>query len=71
MTDRVQASRKRKTLEAKHSELLIIDLQERLMPAIFAAEEITSNVGKLIRAAEILGVPIVIVNAYTARTEQP
>ena len=51
-------------LEAEHSQLLIIDLQERLMPAISEAEEITGNARKLIKAAEILSVPIAATEQY-------
>ena len=47
-------------LSAKSSQLLLIDLQERLMPAMFEADLILGNVSKLSKAARMLGVPIVL-----------
>ncbi len=47
-------------LSAKSSQLVLIDLQERLMPAMFESEFILSNVNKLAKAANMLGVPIIL-----------
>jgi nicotinamidase-related amidase len=44
--------------------LLIIDVQERLMPVIANREQIEANIVRLIRGAQILGVPIVITEQY-------
>lgn len=49
---------------SRHSSvLLLVDLQERLMPAIAEAESVLANAGRLSEAAAALGVPRV-------RTEQ-
>ena len=40
------------------SHLLVIDVQQRLVPAIADVEQIVTNVARLVRYATILGVPI-------------
>lgn len=52
-------------LKRTETALLIIDLQEKLMPAIYNRTEIFSNVNKLIAGAEILSVPIIITEQYS------
>lgn len=47
-------------LSAKSSQLLLIDFQERLMPAMFESDLILGNASKLSKAARLLGVPIVV-----------
>lgn len=47
-------------LSAKSSQLLLIDFQERLMPAMFESDLIVGNASKLSKAARMLGVPIVV-----------
>ncbi len=44
--------------------LLVIDIQERLMPVIFESEKIFANVNKLLRGAEILQVVTLITEQY-------
>jgi len=44
--------------------LLIIDVQEKLMPVIHEHEEILRNMERLIRGCHILGVPTVITEQY-------
>lgn len=44
--------------------LLVIDVQERLMPVIFEQEKIFSNVNKLLRGAEILNLETIITEQY-------
>jgi nicotinamidase-related amidase len=44
--------------------LLIIDVQERLMPVIHEREEIEKNLVRLIRGAQVLGVPVIITEQY-------
>ena len=48
----------------EHTALLVIDVQERLMPVIFEQEKIFSNVNKLLRGAEILNLETVITEQY-------
>ncbi|MFT4098729.1 MAG: isochorismatase family protein [Rhodoblastus sp.] len=52
------------TLDAKSSTLLVIDFQMRLTPAIDAAAEAIANAQRLVRGAEILGVPTLYTEQY-------
>ena len=47
-------------LDRDRSVLLIVDFQSRLMPAIENGAALTANARRLIDAAELLGVPIVV-----------
>ena len=47
-------------LTAARSLLLAVDLQSRLMPAIEDAQAVMANVGRLMDAAALLGVPVFI-----------
>jgi nicotinamidase-related amidase len=51
-------------LQKNHSLLLCIDYQERLLPKIHMAEEITKNAIIMIRAAQVLGIPIMVTEQY-------
>ena len=51
-------------LQAAKSALLVIDMQERLLPAIHDAAELVSRVAALIAAADILGVPVLATEQY-------
>lgn len=44
--------------------LLIVDIQERLLPAIFEKERVLDNAVRLARGAAILGVPLVVSEQY-------
>lgn len=46
------------TIDREHSVLLIIDFQQRLMPAIAEGAAAVANTRRLVQAAEMLGVPI-------------
>lgn len=46
------------------SALLVIDLQERLMPVIFENENVFASVNKLLRGAEVLGVETIVTEQY-------
>ena len=48
----------------EHTALLVIDVQERLMPVIFEKEKIFENVNKLLRGAEILNLETIITEQY-------
>lgn len=45
-------------VDATQSALLLIDFQSRLMPAIHEAEAALRNAGRLLAAAEMLGLPV-------------
>ncbi len=47
------------TLTADRSVLLLVDLQQRLMPSIAGGEAVVANVRRLAEAARLLGVPVV------------
>jgi nicotinamidase-related amidase len=47
------------TLDRGRSVLCLIDLQERLVPALAGNDELVANAGRLLAAAEALGVPVV------------
>ncbi|MFI5379181.1 MAG: hydrolase [Tepidisphaerales bacterium] len=46
--------------------LLVIDVQERLLPAIHESEQCAANVRKMIDAAKVLGVPLIVTEQYPA-----
>jgi nicotinamidase-related amidase len=46
-------------LDRGRSVLCLIDFQQKLMPVIAGADEVVANAGKLLAAAEELGVPVV------------
>ena len=43
---------------------MVVDIQERLLPAIFEKERVTQNAVRLIRGATILQVPIFVTEQY-------
>ncbi len=47
-------------LEKDESLLVVIDMQERLLPAVAHREEVTENARRLIAFADIIGLPIVV-----------
>lgn len=51
-------------LEANHTALLLIDLQEKLVPHIHERERVLRNTSLLIRLARILGLPILLTTQY-------
>lgn len=51
-------------LSASRSQLLVVDIQERLMPAVQEGERVVRNTNLLIAAAQRLGVPIVVTEQY-------
>jgi nicotinamidase-related amidase len=61
MTD---LSRSPLLLDASTSGLLVVDLQQRLLPLIPSAAEITGRVGWLIEAAKLFSVPTIATEQY-------
>ena len=51
-------------IEARRSALLIVDMQERLMPAMDGSEPATANAARLMEAAGRLGVPLLVSEQY-------
>lgn len=44
--------------------LLLIDLQEKLMQAIYSRDEVSKNVNIMLKAAQLMGIPIVLTEQY-------
>jgi len=54
----------RRPLKAEHCALLVIDIQEKLLPPIFQREQLVKNSQLLIRLAGILKVPVLVSTQY-------
>jgi len=54
----------RRPLEAERCALVVIDIQEKLLPPIFRKEELVRNAQMLIRAAGILKIPALVSTQY-------
>lgn len=54
----------RQALEPENAELWVIDMQDKLMPLIAGHEAVTFNSVTMIRAARLLGLPIVCTEHY-------
>ena len=44
--------------------LVVIDIQERLLPMIFEGERVVRNTVRLIKGARVLGIPILVTEQY-------
>jgi nicotinamidase-related amidase len=44
--------------------LAVIDIQERLLPAIFEGERVVRNTVRLIKGARVLGIPVLVTEQY-------
>lgn len=51
-------------LDRSNAVLVVIDVQERMMPVIDAAEDVLRNVERLIRGCHVLGVPVLLTEQY-------
>jgi nicotinamidase-related amidase len=51
-------------LDRRRTALVVVDLQERLLPAIFEKERVLKNSLLLMKAAELLDVPVVLTTQY-------
>lgn len=51
-------------IDSDRSMLLVIDLQERMMPAIADHDEVVANAAWLVRVAQKLGVPVAATEQY-------
>jgi Isochorismatase family len=52
-------------LEAEQCALVVVDIQEKLLPPIFEKERVVRNTQVLIRLAGILKIPVVMSTQYT------
>jgi len=43
---------------------VVIDIQERLLPAIFEGERMVQNTVRLIKGARVLGIPVLVTEQY-------
>jgi len=44
--------------------LVVIDIQERLLPMIFESERVVRNAVRLIKGARVLGIPVLVTEQY-------
>lgn len=51
-------------LDAQRSALLVIDMQQKLLPAIHDHEAVTASVAWMMRAATMIGVPVAATEQY-------
>jgi nicotinamidase-related amidase len=54
----------RRALEAERCTLLVVDIQEKLLPPIFQKEQLVRNAKLLIRAAGVLKMPAIVSTQY-------
>jgi len=54
----------RRALEAERCALLVVDIQEKLLPPIFQKEQLVRNAKLLIRAAGVLKMPAIVSTQY-------
>src|SRR5512146_3299397 len=55
----------RRPLEADQCALVVVDIQEKLLPPIFNKEQLVKNSQLLIRLAKILSLPILVTTQYS------
>jgi nicotinamidase-related amidase len=51
-------------LEIDNTILIVIDVQEKLLPVIYDKENLTANIIKLIRGAQVLEIPLLVTEQY-------
>jgi nicotinamidase-related amidase len=51
-------------LQREETILVVIDVQEKLMPVIDAADTVVANLDRLIRGFHVLGVPLLVTEQY-------
>jgi nicotinamidase-related amidase len=54
----------RRPLESEHCALVVVDIQEKLLPPIWEKERLVSNSQMLIRLAGILNIPVLMTTQY-------
>ena len=51
-------------LDRQQTALVIVDVQERLMPVIHSRHEVQQNIERLVRGVHILGIPLLVTEQY-------
>jgi nicotinamidase-related amidase len=59
------AAMARRPVEPDQCALLVVDIQEKLLPPIFQRERLVSNAQLLIRAASVLKIPAIVSTQYS------
>src|SRR5208283_5015539 len=54
----------RQLLQAEHCALVVVDIQEKLLPPIFNKDELVKNSQLLVRLANILNLPTIVTTQY-------
>ena len=52
-------------IKAENTAAIIVDVQEKLMPAMFNEAEVEKNVNRLISGLKLLEVPMIVTQQYT------
>lgn len=52
-------------IKAENTAAIIVDVQEKLMPAMFNQEEVEKNVNRLVAGLKLLEVPMIVTQQYT------
>jgi len=60
-----QAEAARRPLQAERCALVVVDIQQKLLPPIFNKEALVKNSQLLIRLATILGLPVMVTTQYS------
>src|SRR5580692_11012116 len=60
-----QAEAARRPLQAEQCALVVVDIQQKLLPPIFNKEALVKNSQLLIRLAKILDLPIMVTTQYS------
>src|ERR1039457_4211298 len=55
----------RRPLESEHCALIVVDIQQKLLPPIFNKEMLAKNAQLLVRLAKILSIPILMTTQYS------
>ena len=55
----------KRPLNPSHCALVVIDIQQKLLPPIFNKEQLVKNTSLLIRLAKILGMPVLLTTQYS------
>lgn len=64
LQDTDYAEMARRPLEAEHCALIVVDIQEKLLPPIFQKEQLVRNAKLLVRLAGILKMPTIMSTQY-------
>lgn len=60
MLDQTEKFRKKRLAKRDDSVLVIVDVQEKLIPKIYNSEKVVENITRFAKAADIMDVPVVV-----------